>query len=279
MRGSGLREVPRGDLQSDQGVPKWVGRRKRFDGVAMRGCLVTAVLAFVLGGGMQEGRSESPQQAVKLQTQVPVTLDYLLYLPPNYDQQEKWPLLLFLHGAGERGTDVNLVKMHGPPKLIDQGKQFPFIVLSPQCPKEHEWEPIVLTALLDEIESKYKVDRDRVYVTGLSMGGFGTFELAAYTPNRFAALMPLCPGGGEPYWPKRYAHVPVWLFQGAKDNEFTVNKANEMAQAIRDANGFLTYTIYPNGEHNIWTETYNNPAVYEWLLHHKRQPRVTEEKK
>ena len=231
--------------------------------------------AFLISQSV-ESQAQTPQQSARLQAQVPISLDYLLYLPPNYDQQEKWPLLLFLHGAGERGTDINQVKMHGPPKLIEQGKHFPFIVLSPQCPRDHEWEPIILTALLDDIESKYKVDKDRIYITGLSMGGFGVFELAAYTPERFAALMPLCPGGGEPYWVKRYAHVPIWLFQGAKDVEFHVKKSQEMADAIRAANGHFTFTIYPNGEHNIWTETYNNPAVYEWLLFHKRQPKPAE---
>lgn len=233
---------------------------------------VLLVVGFIVGYS-EPASGQSPQQSVRLDVQVPVSLDYLLYLPPNYDQQEKWPLLLFLHGAGERGTDVNVVKMHGPPKQIEEGRQFPFIVLSPQCPKDHEWEPIVLTALLDDIEAKYKVDKDRIYVTGLSMGGFGVLELAAYTPDRFAALAPLCPGGGEPYWVKRYAHVPIWLFQGGKDVEFHVNKSNEMAAAIRAANGRFTFTIYPDGQHNIWTETYDNPALYEWLLYQRRQPR------
>lgn len=218
-------------------------------------------------------RAESLQQSARHTSQVTVTADYLLYLPPDYNKQEKWPLLLFLHGAGERGTNINQVKMHGPPKLIEEGRDFPFIVVSPQCPEDHEWEPIVLTSLLDDIESNYHVDADRIYVTGLSMGGFGVFELAAYSPNRFAALMPLCPGGGEPYWVKRYAHVPIWLFQGGKDVEFHVRKSNEMAEAIREANGKFTMTVYPEAGHNIWTETYNNPAVYEWLLSHKREPR------
>src|SRR6185312_8308672 len=124
------------------------------------------------------------------------TLKYLIYQPADYDKQDKWPLLLFLHGAGERGDDLELVKKHGPPKLAAEGKDFPFIVVSPQCPKDRWWEPIELVALLDDIGSKYKVDADRIYVTGLSMGGFGTWRLAFYAPDRFAAIAPIC-GGGE----------------------------------------------------------------------------------
>src|SRR5690606_26245533 len=118
------------------------------------------------------------QQAAKLSVQVPVELNYLLYLPKNYEEQEAWPLLLFLHGAGERGDDLELVKVHGPPKLIAQGMEFSFIVVSPQCPKEQSWEAYRLRALLDDLEKNYKVDPDRIYVTGLSMGGFGTWQLA-----------------------------------------------------------------------------------------------------
>ena len=108
------------------------------------------------------------------------TLKYLIYLPKDYDQKEAWPVLLFLHGIGERGDNLDLVKKHGPPKLIAGGKQFPFIVVSPQCPNGHWWETVELTALLDEIAKKYKVDQDRIYLTGLSMGGFGTWALAIH---------------------------------------------------------------------------------------------------
>ena len=143
-------------------------------------------------------------------------MGYLLYLPKDYETKECWPVVLFLHGSGERGDDLELVKKHGPPKLISEGKQFPFIVLSPQCPKDATWEPLKLTALLDEVVRNQKVDEDQICVTGLSMGGFGTWELAAYSPKRFAAISPIC-GGGEPRWAKRFAHLPTWAFHGAKD--------------------------------------------------------------
>ncbi len=212
------------------------------------------------------------QQAAKLDAQVRVTLNYLLYLPPDYEKHDSWPLLLFLHGAGERGDDINLVKMHGPPMLIDKGKQFPFIVVSPQCPKDDSWQPMELTALLDDIVAKYKVDQDRIFVTGLSMGGFGTWALASYTPNRFAALVPIC-GGGETYWTKKLPHVAVWAFHGAKDEGVPVRRSQEMIDELTKNGGHPKLTIYPEAGHNSWTATYDNPELYTWLLEQKRQQR------
>jgi len=135
--------------------------------------LALAAIAFDCHVALSE-QEPGVQQPAKLETQVKVEMGYLLYLPTDYGKQESWPLVLFLHGAGERGDDLELVKKHGPPKLPAEGKDFPFIVVSPQCPKDRWWEPLELLALLDDIESKYKVDADRMYVTGLSMGGFGS---------------------------------------------------------------------------------------------------------
>jgi len=218
-----------------------------------------------------EKEPERAQQKSRLETQVPVRMDYLLSLPEKYESKESWPVLLFLHGAGERGDDLELVKKHGPPKLIEAGKKFPFIVVSPQCPKDRWWEPIELVALLDEIESKYKVDPDRIYVTGLSMGGFGTWRLAFYAPERLAAIAPIC-GGGEIYWAKRFAHLPVWVFHGAKDKGVPLERSEEMVEALKKNGGNPRFTIYPEAEHDSWTETYDNPKFYEWLLEQKREP-------
>jgi predicted peptidase len=143
-------------------------------------------------------------------------MGYLLYLPKDYEKQASWPLVMFLHGAGERGDDLELVKVHGPPKLIKQGKEFPFIVISPQCPKDKWWEPVELTALLDDVIKKHKVDQDRIYITGLSMGGFGTWRLAAFIPKRIAAIAPIC-GGGDAISVRAIKHIPTWAFHGAKD--------------------------------------------------------------
>ncbi len=202
-----------------------------------------------------------------------VSLKYLLYLPKGYGEKkdQKWPLMLFLHGAGERGDDLSLVKKHGPPKLIDQGKEFPFIVVSPQCPINSWWPEQVdaLTALLDEVQSKYAVDADRVYLTGLSMGGFGTWTLASRYPERFAAIAPIC-GGGDRYLVSRLKNVPAWVFHGEKDTTVPLQASKDMVDALKRAGGNVQFTTYPEAGHDSWTETYNNPKLYEWFLSHHR---------
>ena len=210
----------------------------------------------------------SSQKPARLDRPFKVSLNYLLYLPQDYKQKESWPLLLFLHGAGERGDNLDLVKVHGPPKLIAAGKEFPFIVASPQCPTDQWWQAVELTALLDEIVEKHKVDESRIYVTGLSMGGFGAWSLASYTPKRFAAIMPIC-GGGETHWTKTFAHLPVWAFHGAKDTAVPLERSEKMVEALKKSGGEPKLTIYPDVAHDSWTETFANPAVYEWLLGQK----------
>jgi predicted peptidase len=199
-------------------------------------------------------------------------MDYLLYLPKDYAEKDSWPLMLFLHGAGERGNDLDRVKVHGPPKLIAAGKELPMIVVSPQCPSDHWWRPNELNALLDEIVEKYQVDQDRIYVTGLSMGGFGTWTLAGYAPERFAALVPIC-GGGEAFSARRISHVPVWAFHGAKDSVVPLSASETMVEALKKAKGNVQFTVYPDADHDSWTETYNNPELYTWLLQQKRAAR------
>jgi predicted peptidase len=179
-------------------------------------------------------------------------------------------VLLFLHGAGERGSDLNQVKTHGPPKLIEAGKEFPFIVVSPQCPGGRWWEPFELAALLDEIEANYKVDKKRIYVTGLSMGGYGTWALTAYQPNRFAAIAPIC-GGGEPFMTRLYSHVPTWAFHGDKDDVVPLARSESMVEGLKRANGNVKFTVYPGVGHDSWTETYNNEELYQWLLEHTNE--------
>lgn len=196
---------------------------------------------------------------------------YLLQLPEDYEQAEASPLLLFLHGAGERGDDLNQVKRHGPPRLIEEGKRLPFIVVSPQCPATQWWQPVELAALLDEIVERYKVDENRIYVTGLSMGGFGTWALAAYQGERIAAMAPIC-GGGDPVKVKYSGRLaPAWVFHGAKDSVVPLRRSEEMVEAIQHAGGEVKFTVYPDAEHDSWTETYDNPQLYQWLLQHKRE--------
>lgn len=239
--------------------------------------LALAALAFFPNRAMCDDKPGA-QQPARLDTLVKVQLSYLLYLPRDYDKQDSWPVLLFLHGAGERGDDLELVKIHGPPKLIAAGKDFPFIVVSPQCRKDQWWEPIELISLLDEIGHKYKVDTNRICVTGLSMGGFGTWRLAAYAPHRLAAIAPIC-GGGETYWTKQFSQLPVWAFHGAKDAGVPVERSQAMIDSLKKEGANPKLTVYPEAEHDSWTETYNNPELYTWLLAQKRDANPKPDKK
>jgi predicted peptidase len=214
---------------------------------------------------------DQPQKSVRVTVQVPLELNYLLYVPTDYEKQESWPLLIFLHGGGERGDDLELVKFHGPPKLIAAGKEFPFIVASPQCRKGRWWQPTELVALIDELSGKFKIDQDRVYVTGLSMGGIGSWELAGHAPDRIAAIAPIC-GGGETHWTRSMGKMPVWAFHGAKDKSVPIERMQTMIDALKKNGSEPKFTIYPEAEHDSWTETYNNPALYEWLLSQRRTP-------
>lgn len=208
-----------------------------------------------------------------------VQVRFLLYLPPEYGtENKKWPLVLFLHGAGERGNDLKLVTKHGPPKLIVEGKNFPFILVAPQCPTGRMWQPHELLALLDKIQQEYAIDTNRIYVTGLSMGGYGTWALAVTAPERLAAIAPIC-GGGIPaaiYLANeerlnQLRRLPIWAFHGAKDPLVPVQESERMIEAFkRIGNVNVKLTIYPDAEHDAWTRTYENPEFYEWLLSNKR---------
>lgn len=197
-------------------------------------------------------------------------LDYLLFLPQNYEASgKKLPLILFLHGAGERGSgNLELVKKHGPPKLVEKNAKFPFVVVSPQCPKNERWSQQPVNELLTSILKNYNVDPQRVYLTGLSMGGFGTWDLAARHPERFAAIVPIC-GGGDPQTAEQLKSMPTWVFHGAKDGAVPLKRSQEMVDAVKAAgNKHIEFTIYPDAGHDSWTESYANPDLYVWLLKH-----------
>ena len=235
----------------------------------------TSLIFLTCRASLAEDSPQNPapaagaQTAQELNRELKVRLNYLLYLPKEYESKKAWPLVLFLHGAGERGDNLDMVKKHGPPKLVAQGKEFPFVLISPQCPAGRWWEPFELSALLDEIVEKQKIDKDRVCVTGLSMGGFGAWSLAAHSPKRFAAIVPIC-GGGEPITAMLLPHVPAWVFHGGKDPVVPVARSEAMVNALKAAGGTVKFTVYPNAFHDSWTEAYNDPKLYEWLLEQKR---------
>jgi predicted peptidase len=210
--------------------------------------------------------------------------NYLLFLPRNYSNAgaERWPLILFLHGAGERGKDVWKAAFHGPTKYIEKHPDFPFIVVIPQCPARRVWSHEVVLGLLDQITAQYAVDTNRIYLTGLSMGGYGAWSLATAYPERFAAVAPICGGegnigvllaGADRDKGVALKSLGFWAFHGAKDNVVPVSESQRMVDilekfGVKD----VKLTIYPEAQHNSWTETYDNPALYEWFLQHERKP-------
>jgi len=209
-----------------------------------------------------------------------VEFSYLLYLPRNYEANtsERWPLLLFLHGAGERGTNVWKVATHGPPRNVIEHPDFPFVVVSPQCAEGRIWAKEDLLVLLDDIMLKYRIDPKRVYLSGLSMGGYGTWDLGLSYPERFAAIVPIC-GGGEYITvllsgrekSQALKKLGIWAFHGGKDPVVPLTESQRMVDALKKIGcDDVKLTVYPEAGHDSWTETYKNPELYEWLLKHQR---------
>lgn len=204
-------------------------------------------------------------------------LGYLLYTPADYgkDPARKWPVILFLHGSGEAGdgtSQLSKVKLHGPPKVAEKQANFGFIVISPQNPPRGWWRPEQVKGLLDSAMTQLKhADADRVYLTGLSLGGFGTWATAAAYPDTFAAIAPIC-GGGNVAWADKIKHLPTWVVHGDQDKAVKVERSVEMVTALKAAGAKdVQFTRHPEKGHDVWTVTYDDPKFYEWLLTHSRK--------
>jgi len=221
------------------------------------------------------GFAQQRKMELEVTNEDEINLKYLFFLPQDYysDNNTRWPLILFLHGMGERGTDLELVKIHGIPKIVKTQKDFPFISISPQCPIEYVWrEKEMLQAvesLILKIIKNYRVDKTRVYVTGLSMGGRGTWAIATHRPDLFAAAVPIC-GGGDPRTAGLLRDLPFWVFHGALDEVHYPEESEKMIHALKEAGSKVRYTLYPEAYHDSWTETYDNPALYDWMLSNRK---------
>lgn len=211
-------------------------------------------------GGLRTLGQQTPQTFVQ-------ETHYLLSLPEGYeaDSSKKWPLVIFLHGSGESGNDLEKVKLHGPPQLVEQGKKFPFILVSPQAPPQTGWPPETVFRLLQHIKQTQRVDPQKVYLTGLSMGGYGTWALAIEHPEEFAAIAPVC-GGGDSSKAWKLRNIPIWCFHGAKDDVVPPGNSERMVKAASRLNNAVKFTLYPEANHNSWDLTYNNDSLYTWLL-------------
>ncbi len=220
------------------------------------------------------------QQAGNLDTMISkrLALRYLLWLPCDYDQSnaQGWPLIVFLHGRGERGNDLALVEKHGLARKLVQGFELPAIVAAPQCPAASDWtlHDDAMLALIDDLCSSYRVDQDRIYLTGLSMGGRGTWRLAAEHAERFAAIVPICArrpdGVRSPEDARRLCLLPIWVFHGAQDQIVPMAESDAMVTALRVHGTEVRYTLYPDVGHDSWTRAYNEPDLYVWLFNQRR---------
>ena len=233
----------------------------------MRNC---AILSFILVSMRLLAADPTPGKQVEQILKVEgKEIPYLLYLPANYSKTTKVPLMLFLHGRGESQGPLSIVAKWGPPARVEHGYAYPFVIASPQCPSNDSWQQPsqqrLLVALLDHLAKDMPIDTDRIYLTGLSMGGYGSWKLAADHPERFAAVAPVC-GAGNPADAEKLKQLPIWAFHGTEDKAVPFQKSQEMVDAITKNGGSkIRFTSLESIGHNSWEAAYATPELYEWL--------------
>ena len=221
------------------------------------------------------------------------TLPYRILLPDNYDPENKYPLVIFLHGSGERGNDNEKQLVHGAELFLRDSirKKYPAIVVFPQCSISSYWSDVnivsneasgkrtfeyltnskptvamnLLLNLLDDLRRKYSIQKKKIYISGLSMGGMGTFEIVRREPNLFAAAMPIC-GGANPATAKNLLKTKWWIFHGEKDDVVNPQLSKDMAVAILNEGGSAKLTLYPNANHNSWDSAFAESNFMQWMF-------------
>jgi predicted peptidase len=216
-------------------------------------------------------------------------LPYRLLKPKDYDAAKKYPLVIFLHGAGERGSDNEKQLVHGMNDFASDEvmAKYPAFVIAPQCPAGETWGGInrlartptpddklapaleATLAAAAALQKEFSIDERRIYITGLSMGGYGTWRALAVSPELFAAAAPIC-GGGDPSAVEKFKHIPIWAFHGAEDKTVPVEQSRQMIEALKAAGASPKYTEYPGVGHNSWAPTYNNPELYAWMFEQRK---------
>jgi predicted peptidase len=240
---------------------------------AMRYPLIpTLIFAFLLPGPSfsQTSSGQHPEEFQGTVTRK-VQMKYLLFMPQGYNTDQKWPLIMYLHGGSRRGNDIEKLREagYGLPAIVEKEKSFPFVVLSPQCPDGEFWtdtEPLM--ALLDEVLKKYSIDPTRVYLTGHSMGGFGTWYLAYKHPERFAAIAPMSAPFVITGWADKLKDMPIWAFHGAKDNLVPIDGPEELINALKALGNDVRFTLLADRDHYI-LDVYENQELYSWFLQHR----------
>ena len=237
-----------------------------------------SLMFFSAVSATAESPSPGSQVEMKLEVADVGEIPYLLYLPKNYEDKAEWPLILFLHGRGESYGPLRLVQKWGPPRMAARGDDFPYVLVSPQCPEDDRWtseiQQQLLVALLDSSLKSHRIDENRVYLTGLSMGGYGSWRLAADHPERFAAVVPIC-GRGDANDAGVLKDLPIWVFHGDQDGDVPFAASEKMVAAIREAKGTkIKFTSLEGVGHNSWSPAYALPELYAWLNKQVREPQA-----
>lgn len=229
--------------------------------------LLIAVLLF------QACAAQSQLVLDELETVTKEKLEYYLYYPEEYaaSEDEDFGLLLFLHGGGESGRDIKEIKTSGPPRLLAEGKQFPFLILAPQNPHEKKWwNTEAVMQLLDSVTQNNRVDKRRIYLTGLSRGGSAVWELATQYPDKFAAMAVVCGMAPLPYAHWIDENMPIWVFHGEKDEVIDVEESDRMVEKLQNMGYNVRYTRYKDAGHNVWGKAYTTDSLYTWMAKQKR---------
>ncbi len=207
----------------------------------------------------------------QINTKPKVKCNYLLYLPKDYNSHnDSFPLIIYLHGGSQRGKDLNKLKAYGLPYLIDKGNNYDFIIASPQCPDTTYWSRIDwLDSLYQDLTMKYRIDTNRVYVTGISMGGFGAWHAAMDYPDRIAAIVPLCGGCNDSLDICRINRIPIWTFHGTADTEINVNETDRLVKRLQNCNGNIMYTRIDNAGHGIHY-IFEKQEIYDWMIKQRK---------
>lgn len=250
--------------------------------------IVGLLLTFAISKGQDYGYGQFIESSD--------TLNYRILYPAKFDENKAYPVLLFLHGAGERGADNEKQLVHGSRLFLDAQfrNEFPAIVIFPQCPQDDYWSNVKIDRQVKPIDFKYKkggkptsamklvismmdslvntkvAKSDQIYVGGLSMGGMGTFEILSRRPEMFAAAFPIC-GGGHPKNASKYgSNTAVWVFHGAKDDVVLPRYSTAMVLALQEAGGEVRYNLYPNANHNSWDAAFVESELFSWLFNHSK---------
>jgi predicted peptidase len=233
-------------------------------------CIVSAGLLLICI------QSCSAQQQIiegEEETVLKENMQYYLYFPKEYEEKDTqlFPLLLFLHGGGESGDSLAVLKKNGPPKMLAEGRQFPFMVLAPQNPHKRKWWNVhAVMQLLDTVVAHNRVDPNRIYLSGLSRGGSAAWDLVVQYTDRFAALAVVCGMAPVPYasWIDR--ELPIWVFHGTEDQSIPFTESENMVAALRGMGYEVTFTVYEGVGHDSWIQAYQTEELYDWLIAQKR---------